>query len=76
MSAPRIMSDQPSDTQWTEFPKLYRTKTYPCEADKIVICRFRNGWVTQPMAAKNWRWWRHPGQTEPCPFDIVAWREA
>lgn len=50
-------------------------KTWPTDPEKLVIVRFRNGHVTQPAPAKNWRWWRHPGQMEPCPYDVVAWRE-
>lgn len=67
------MSEEP---KWIEFPKLYRTKAYPAAKDMVVSVRFRNGHVTRPEPVKNWRWWRHPGQTEACPFDIVAWREA
>jgi len=63
-------------SEWIDFPRLYRTpNTFPADKNLTVIVRFRNGHVTQPAPVKNWRWWRHSRQVEPCPFDVVAWRE-
>lgn len=65
-----------SEKQWIEHPRLYRTaKTWPTDPETVVQVKWRNGHVTRPAPVRTWRWWRFPGQIEPLPSDIVAWRE-
>lgn len=69
MSAQPAPSPEPDDG-WT----YRRQGKCPLAKDTQVVIQYRNGMVVGPIKAGDRRWEPHKGQTEPDPFDIVAWR--
>lgn len=59
-------------SEWIDFPRLGKC---PVKPDTVVRVKFRCGRESRDAAkAANWRWQRFPAQSEPLPYDVIAYR--